>query len=88
MPKHDGQEMVASRAPQCSQRVASVEADAPHIGQLSVWADMRQKVSTPVAKSQAKIAARIKAHGGARPSRRFALRTTEWRPYSGCVFPR
>jgi len=40
IPKHEGQEIVASRAPQCSHFVASVEAEAPHIGQLSVWASM------------------------------------------------
>src|SRR5882762_2934664 len=40
IPKQDGQATVASRAPQCSHRVASVAAEAPHIGQLSVWADM------------------------------------------------
>lgn len=32
--------MVARRAPQCSQRVASDSAGAPHMGQFSVWADM------------------------------------------------
>lgn len=37
-PKQDGQAMVARRAPQCSQRVASLAAAAPHIGQLSVCA--------------------------------------------------
>jgi hypothetical protein len=39
-PKHDGQATVASRAPQCSHRAASVEAAAPHIGQFSVSAGM------------------------------------------------
>jgi hypothetical protein len=38
MPKQDGQAMVASRAPQCSQRVASEDAAAPHMGQFSVSA--------------------------------------------------
>lgn len=40
MPKHDGHATVASRAPQCPQWVESVEADAPHIGQLRVSAAM------------------------------------------------
>jgi len=40
MPKHDGQEMVASRELQWLQRVASVEAAAPQFGQLSVCAAM------------------------------------------------
>lgn len=40
MPKQDGQATVANRAPQCSQEVASEEAAAPHIGQLSVSAAM------------------------------------------------
>src|SRR5207247_1805983 len=38
IPKHEGHATVASRAPQCSHWVASVEAGAPHIGQLSVSA--------------------------------------------------
>jgi hypothetical protein len=38
IPKQEGQATVASRAPQCSHRLASLEAGAPHIGQLSVWA--------------------------------------------------
>jgi hypothetical protein len=38
MPKQDGQATVARRAPQCSQRVAALEAAAPHMGQLSVSA--------------------------------------------------
>jgi len=41
IPKHDGQETVARRAPQWSHLVASVEAEAPHIGQLSVSASTR-----------------------------------------------
>jgi hypothetical protein len=40
IPKHDGQAMVARRAPQCSHRGASVAADAPHMGQFSVSAGM------------------------------------------------
>jgi hypothetical protein len=38
MPKHEGQAAVASRALQYRQRVASVSAAAPHIGQLRVSA--------------------------------------------------
>jgi hypothetical protein len=40
IPKHEGQATVASRAPQCRHLVASVEADAPHMGQLRVFASM------------------------------------------------
>jgi hypothetical protein len=45
VPKHFGQATVASRAPQWSQRVASVEAGAPHIGQFSVSAGMVVQIS-------------------------------------------
>jgi len=38
MPKQEGHATVAKRAPQCSQRVASVAAAAPHIGQFKVSA--------------------------------------------------
>jgi hypothetical protein len=37
-PKQEGQATVARRAPQCSQRAASVDAGAPHMGHLSVSA--------------------------------------------------
>jgi hypothetical protein len=40
IPKQAGQATVARRAPQCSQRVASLEAEAPHMGQFNVSADM------------------------------------------------
>ena len=36
--KQEGQATVARRAPQCSQRVASLVAAAPHIGQFRVSA--------------------------------------------------
>jgi hypothetical protein len=38
IPKQPGQATVASRAPQCSQQVASLDAAAPHIGQFKVAA--------------------------------------------------
>src|SRR5258706_9857863 len=44
MPKQEGQATVARRAPQWSQRVASVEAEAPHIGHLSVSASITQVI--------------------------------------------
>jgi hypothetical protein len=40
IPKHEGQAIVARRAPQCSHAVASLAQGAPHIGQLSVKASM------------------------------------------------
>ncbi len=40
IPKHEGHATVANRAPQCAQLVESVEAGAPHIGQLRVSPDM------------------------------------------------
>jgi hypothetical protein len=53
--KQDGQATVANAAPQCSQRVASLAAGAPHIGQLSDSTAMRT-FSHPAAYSQARIA--------------------------------
>ena len=44
MPKQAGQAMVARRAPQWSHRVAALEAAAPHMGQLSDWADIASMV--------------------------------------------
>lgn len=38
MPKHEAQEIVASREPQYLQSGSSVDVAAPHIGQLSVSA--------------------------------------------------
>jgi hypothetical protein len=40
MPKHDGHEMVASRAPQCWQFGASLTTAAPQLKQFSVVAFM------------------------------------------------
>jgi len=40
MPKQEGQDTVARRAPQCAQQVASVAAAAPHIGQFKVAASI------------------------------------------------
>jgi len=51
MPKHEGHATVASRAPQWSQRVAPVEADAPHIGQFNVSAGMMFIISSQCANS-------------------------------------
>jgi hypothetical protein len=39
MPKHEGHATVASRAPQCSHCVASLDVEAPHIGQFNVSAE-------------------------------------------------
>jgi hypothetical protein len=38
MPKQEGHAMVARRAPQCSHRLESLDAEAPHIGQFKVSA--------------------------------------------------
>jgi hypothetical protein len=62
IPKQDGQEIVANRAPQCSHFVASVEADAPHMGQLSVSASTGEIVRHAVPNVQAKIAPLLLHH--------------------------
>jgi hypothetical protein len=47
IPKQEGHATVASRAPQWSHRDESVEAAAPHIGQLSVSAGMSKVFPKP-----------------------------------------
>jgi len=53
IPKQEGHAMVASRAPQCSQRGESDEAAAPHIGQLSVSAGIVKDIHPTRQVSQA-----------------------------------
>jgi hypothetical protein len=53
IPKQDGQATVARRAPQWSQRVASVEAGAPHMGHLRVSAGINGSCDR-IAKSPAR----------------------------------